>query len=114
MPEKTEGKNSVEVCLDEQRKLFSSIAKVVETASQVVEMDNRLSAEIREVRSNQETFQKSQIEFQKTLQPVLDAYQKGMTLKSKVGTIAICYVFAIVLFPPLSPTSILSVIKMLL
>lgn len=54
------------------------------------------------------------LEFQETLKPVLEAYQKGMTIKSRLGTIAMFYLGAMFMFPQLSPTSILSVIKMLL
>jgi hypothetical protein len=103
----TDEKHAAEICMNEQREFLSTVAKAVKAAADIGELDNRLSSEIREIRE-------TNAEFRKELKPVLDAYQKGMTLKSKVGTIAICYVCAIVLFPQLSPTSILSVIKMLL
>jgi len=107
MPESIDDKVHAEKCMAEQREFFSNVAKAISAAASIGELDTRLSSEIREIRSNHE-------EFQKTLKPVLDAYQKGMTLKSKLGTVAMFYVGAMLLFPQLSPTSILSVIKMLL
>jgi len=59
-------------------------------------------------------FEEKHTEFMEKLQPVHDAYLKGMTLKSKAGTAAIVYVIAMLLFPQLSPSSIVSVIKLLI
>ncbi len=108
MQESTDAeKKAAERCMNEQKEFFSNVSKAIAVAVSVTELDTRLSSEIREIRD-------SNADFQRSLKPVLEAYQKGLTLKSKLGTIAMCYVAAMALFPQLSPTSILSVIKMLL
>ena len=107
MRETTEEKVKAENCMAEQREFFALVSKAMIAAAQITELDTRLSTEIREIRSTHE-------EFQKTLKPVLDAYAKGMTIKSKAGTIAIGYVVAMALFPQLSPSSIVGVMKMIL
>lgn len=107
MAESIEEKAAADHCISDQREFFSLISKTIMAAANITELDNRLSSEIREIREEHQ-------EFQKTLTPVLEAYKKGLTLKSKLGTIAIFYVGAMLLFPQLSPSSILSVIKILL
>jgi len=107
MQESTDERRAAEHCMNEQREFFSDVSKAIRAAALIGEVDTRLSSEIREIRNSHE-------EFQKTLKPVLDAYKKGLTLKSKLGTIAICYVAAMTFFPQFSPSSVLSVIKLLL
>lgn len=107
MLESTGEKKIADQCMSEQREFFSIVSKAISAAANITEVDNRLSAEIREIRDDHK-------EFQATLTPVLEAYKKGLTLKSKAGTVAIFYVGAMLLFPQLSPSSILSVIKMLI
>lgn len=107
MQELTDEKKSAEACMAEQRAFFSDVSKAIRAAAMINEVDNRLSAEIREIKQDQK-------DFQETLKPVLEAYKKGLTLKSKLGTLAIGYIFAMFLFPQLSPSSVLSVLKLLL
>lgn len=107
MSEPIDEKSLAERCLNEQREFFALVSKAIMAAASVTEVDNRLSSAIREMREEH-------AEFQKTLTPVLKAYEKGLTLKSKLGTIAMIYIAIMFLFPNLSPNAIFSLIKVLL
>jgi small-conductance mechanosensitive channel len=104
---------SAEQCMSEQREFFSLVSKALVVAAKVTEVENRMSAEMRELRTQIDTTNKNFSELQEGLKPVLEAYKKGMSIKSRLGNLALGYVVAIILFPQLAPTSILSVLKLL-
>lgn len=97
-------------CANMQQDFLRAFRKHLEDSARIDNLDNRVT----ELKKEHDEFRDKFTSFMEKLQPVHDAYLKGMTLKSKAGTIAIGYVILMALFPQLSPSSIISVIKLLL
>lgn len=97
-------------CSNMQKDFLIAFRRHLEDSARIDNIDNRVS----ELKKEHDEFRATFTDFMVKLQPVHEAYLKGMTLKSKAGTIAIAYVVAMVLFPQLSPYAILSAIKLIL
>lgn len=97
-------------CSNMQKDFLIAFRRHLEDSARIDNIDNRVS----ELKKEHDEFRATFTDFMVKLQPVHDAYLKGMTIKSKVGTIAIAYVVLMSLFPQLSPSSIISVIKLVL
>ena len=97
-------------CSNMQKDFLIAFRRHLEDSARIDNIDNRVS----ELKKEHDEFREKFSNFVEKLQPVHEAYLKGMTIKSKAGTLAITYVVAMTLFPQLSPTSILSLIKMII
>jgi len=97
-------------CTNMQRDFLVAFRRHLEDSARIDNIDNRVS----ELKKEHDEFREKFSNFVEKLQPVHDAYLKGMTIKSKAGTLAITYVVAMALFPQLSPSSILSLIKLMI
>lgn len=109
MADTTEGKPKDD-CASMQEDFLRAFRKHLEDSARIDNLDNRVT----ELKKEHDEFRDKFTSFMEKLQPVHDAYLKGMTLKSKAGSIAIGYVVLMALFPQLSPSSIISVVKLLL
>lgn len=97
-------------CANMQRDFLIAFRRHLEDSARIDNIDNRVN----ELKREHDEFRATFTDFMVKLQPVHEAYLKGMTLKSKAGTIAMAYIVLMVLFPQLSPSSILSIVKMIL
>lgn len=97
-------------CTNMQRDFLIAFRKHLEDSARIDNLDNRVT----DLKKEHDEFRDKFTGFMEKLQPVHEAYLKGMTIKSKAGTIAIGYVVLMALFPQVSPSSIVSVIKVLL
>ena len=97
-------------CVGMQQDFLRAFRKHLEDSARIDNLDNRVT----ELKKEHDEFRQKFTDFMEKLQPVHDAYLKGMTLKSKFGTFAMIYIVVMSLFPQLSPSSIISVIKLLL
>lgn len=97
-------------CSNMQKDFLIAFRRHLEDSARIDNIDNRVS----ELKKEHDEFREKFSNFVEKLQPVHDAYLKGMTIKSKAGTVSIAYVVAMALFPQLSPSSILSLIKMMI
>lgn len=89
-------------------------SRIIELKKEQDEFRGDFMSLMNNVKVEQDSSKKKLDEFIENLQPVHDAYLKGMTLKSKMGNIAIGYLVVVALFPQLSPSSLINVIKLLL
>jgi len=97
-------------CSNMQRDFLIAFRRHLEDSARIDNIDNRVT----ELKKEHDEFREKFSNFMEKLQPVHDAYLKGMTLKSKAGTAAIAYVAAMALFPQLSPSAIVSLIKVVI
>lgn len=97
-------------CANMQQDFLRAFRKHLEDSARIDNLDTRVT----ELKKEHDEFREKFTDFMEKLQPVHEAYLKGMTLKSKFGTFAIVYVVLMALFPQLSPSSIISVVKVLL
>ena len=104
------GEKAQDDCSTMQQDFLRAFRKHLEDSARIDNLDNRVT----ELKKEHDEFREKFTDFMEKLQPVHEAYLKGMTLKSKFGTIAIAYVIIMALFPQLSPSSLISVIKLLL
>lgn len=123
MQESTDGKQLDNRCMDEQREFLKIVSELVvkysNVQSVVDEVDSRLTKEIREIREENKEVRKDMaaIDLKLTsnheeMKPMLAAYEKGMTIKSKLGNIAMAYIMLSFLFPKISPSAIIGLIKL--
>lgn len=104
------GDKPADDCSSMQQDFLRAFRKHLEDSARIDNLDNRVT----ELKKEHDEFREKFTDFMEKLQPVHEAYLKGMTLKSKFGTFAIGYVVLMALFPQISPSSIISVIKLLL
>ena len=97
-------------CSDMQKEFLIAFRRHLEDSARIDNIDNRVS----ELKKEHDEFREKFSNFVEKLQPVHESYLKGMTLKSKAGTLSIAYIVAMALFPQLSPSSILSLIKIII
>lgn len=97
-------------CSNMQRDFLIAFRRHLEDSARIDNIDNRVT----ELKKEHDEFREKFSNFMEKLQPVHEAYLKGMTIKSKAGTAAIAYVVAMALFPQLSPSSIVSLIKLVI
>lgn len=96
-------------CSSIQRDFLLAFRRHLEDSARIDGIDSRVT----ELKKEHDEFRGKFSAFMDQLQPVHEAYLKGMTLKSKAGTVAIIYIVAMALFPQLSPSSVVSVIKLI-
>ena len=97
-------------CSNMQKDFLIAFRKHLEDSARIDNIDNRIS----ELKKEHDEFREKFSDFVEKLQPVHEAYLKGMTVKSKAGTVSIAYIVVMALFPQFSPSSILSLIKMMI
>lgn len=109
MADTTEGKPKDD-CASMQEDFLRAFRKHLEDSARIDNLDNRVT----ELKKEHDEFRKTFTGFMEKLEPVHAAYLKGMTLKAKIGNIAIAYVVISIIFPQFSPSAIISAIKLLL
>lgn len=108
-------------CIEDQRKFLAGYqqmllsinehaAKIEQNRASIENVEIRLSKELNLIRQDHQSI----MTMLSQLQPILDAYKKGMSLKSKLGTIAIGYIILQIVFSKISHDQIISIIKLAL
>jgi len=106
-------------CIEDQRKFLAGYQQMLlsinEHAAKIEQ--NRASIENVEVKLSKELIviqqdHKNIMTMLAQLQPILDAYKKGMTIKSKLGTIAIAYIVLQFILSKISHDQLISIIKL--
>lgn len=108
-------------CIEDQRKFLAGYqqmllsinehaAKIEQNRLSIENVEGRLSKELNLIRQDHQSI----MTMLSQLQPILDAYKKGMSIKSKLGTIAIAYIVLQIVFSKISNDQIISLIKLAL
>jgi len=83
-------------CMQDQREFLAvfteSIANYVDCLQRIDEIGATHRKDVSDLRIEHKEAMKEIAAFKKDFTPVLDAFHRGLTLKSRVGTIAIIYV----------------------
>jgi uncharacterized protein YllA (UPF0747 family) len=128
-------KTSLDIIKEAYSSKFELKDQIREVDERIKEVDQRTASEIKVIHSELDIIRKETHdtrgelievrrenakaaanfkEFQEELKPVLDAFHRGLTLKSKIGTFAIGYTVMIAVFPQVQPRVILeSLIKLM-
>lgn len=106
-------------CIEDQRNFLAGYQQMLlsinEHAAKIEQ--NRASIENVEIKLSKELIviqqdHKNIMTMLTQLQPILDAYQKGMSIKSKLGTIAIAYIILQFIFSRISHEQLIQIIKL--
>ena len=102
----------------EQREFLAvfakSIANYVDCMQRIDEIGATHRKDVSDLRDEHKEAMKEIAAFKTDFTPVLEAFHKGLTLKSKAGTIAIIYVLISFMIPSLTPHELFNYIKGLL
>ena len=124
-------KTSLDIIKEAYSSKFELKDQIREVDERIKEVDKRTASEIKVIHSELDIIRKETHdtrgelievrrenakaaanfeEFKEELKPVLDAFHKGLTLKSKIGTIAIGYTIIIAVFPQAQPQAIMAIL----
>jgi hypothetical protein len=117
-----EKRRTQDQCIEDQRKFLAGYQQMLLSINEHAAKIEQNRASIENVGVQQEKLGKeldlirqdhqSIMSMLKQLQPILDAYQKGMSIKSKLGTIAIAYIILQFILSKISHDQLISIIKL--
>lgn len=106
-------------CIEDQRKFLAGYqqmlisinehaAKIEQNRLSIENVENRLGKELNLIRQDHQSI----MLMLSQLQPILDAYKKGMSIKSKLGTVAIVYIIIQFIFSKITHDQLVELIKL--
>ena len=114
-----EKRRTQDQCIEDQRKFLTvyqqmlisineHAAKIEQNRASIENVEIKLSKELTIIQQDH----KNIMTMLTQLQPILDAYKKGMSIKSKLGTIAIAYIILQFILSKISHDQLISIIKL--